>query len=69
MNSSMRKSISVNPLEASQNLGHPQQNIRDSLYTSSIMDGDRNTIDSEGFAVYSNVKFLYLIGKISSETG
>jgi hypothetical protein len=26
-------------------------------------------LDSEGFAVYSNVKFLYLIGKISSETG
>jgi hypothetical protein len=26
-------------------------------------------LDSEGFAVYSNVKFLYLIGKIASETG
>jgi len=28
-----------------------------------------NVLDSEGFAVYSNVKFLYLIGKISCETG
>jgi hypothetical protein len=28
-----------------------------------------NMLDSEGFAVYSNVKFLYLIGKIASETG
>jgi hypothetical protein len=26
-------------------------------------------LDSEGFAVYSSVKFLYLIGKIASETG
>ena len=25
-------------------------------------------LDSEGFAVYSNVKFLYLIGKICCET-
>ena len=33
----------------------------------SIMNG--GILDSEGFAVYSNVKFLYLIGKISSESG
>ena len=26
-------------------------------------------LESEGFAVYSDVKFLYLIGKIASETG
>jgi hypothetical protein len=26
-------------------------------------------LDSEGFAVHSNVKFLYLIGKICCETG
>lgn len=30
--------------------------------------GGGGGLDSEGFAVYSNVKFLYLIGKICCET-
>ena len=57
-----------------------QTYLKDSFYgmTKSITGGatDRNMtsfaggiLDSEGFAVYSNVKFLYLIGKIASETG
>jgi len=32
------------------------------------MAGGGGILDSEGFAVYSNVKFLYLIGKICCET-
>ena len=32
------------------------------------MTGGGGVLDSEGFAVYSNVKFLYLIGKICCET-
>ena len=32
------------------------------------MVGAGGVLDSEGFAVYSNVKFLYLIGKICFES-
>lgn len=32
-------------------------------------DDDKTILDSEGFAIYSNVKFLHLIGKIAAETG
>ena len=60
-----------------------QSQYKDSFYfqggiTRSIAGGATDRImssfaggilDSEGFAVYSNVKFLYLIGKIASETG
>lgn len=60
-----------------------QSRYKDSIYfqggiTRSITGGATDRImssfaggilDSEGFAVYSNVKFLYLIGKIASETG
>ncbi|TNV73575.1 hypothetical protein FGO68_gene17101 [Halteria grandinella] len=37
-------------------------------YLGSVIGLPSTLLDSEGFAVYSNLKFLYLIGKISSET-
>ena len=35
----------------------------------SMIDQDDNYVESEGFAVWSDPRFLYQIGKITSETG
>ena len=35
----------------------------------STVNMNEQVLDSEGFAIYSNVKFLSLIGKICAETG
>ena len=42
---------------------------RDSMAFNSTVNGHEQVLDSEGFAIYSNVKFLSLIGKICAETG
>lgn len=43
-----------------------QEQSTERLKLGSMVGG---VLDSEGFAVYSDVKFLYLIGKIACETG
>ena len=48
-------------------LGFVSTNNYENLFGSMYDNG--HLLDSEGFAIYSNVKFLYLIGKIASETG
>jgi len=35
----------------------------------SMVEGDENLVDSEAFSVWSDPKFLYQIGKITSECG
>lgn len=45
-----------------------QPTVRDSICSSSLGCVEA-VLDSEGFAVYSNVKFLSLIGKFAAETG
>lgn len=35
----------------------------------STVNANEQVLDSEGFTIYSNVKFLSLIGKYCSETG
>ncbi len=42
---------------------------RDSIAFNSTVNMNEQVLDSEGFAIYSNVKFLSLIGKICAETG
>ena len=65
MNQSSRKSTDGNGFQSSKLF----RKETFSLGGTTEEDKGALVLDSEGFAVYSNVKFLKLIGKISAETG